>query len=116
MADDDEIARLLREVDALTAGTQATGTPTGSGSAGAGADVVPRAGSELEATEKGPRSGWVVALIAGGTAAVTVGLFFGVVPFINRFGLLSTAMGGFLGGLIGYGIARFAHRKKKGDG
>jgi hypothetical protein len=114
VADDDDIARLLREVEAMNAGSapqnSGTATPAASGA------VVPRTGSDVEPIEKEPRSAVVVALIAGGTAAVAVGLVFGVVPFVNRFGLLSTALGGFLGGLIGYGIARFAHRRKKGDG
>lgn len=104
MAEDDDIARLLREVDAATGG----GSPAKPNPAAQPPAV--RSGSAEVATTDGGPSTIKHLLIAGGAGAIVAFLAFGILPFISRFGVLSLAMAGFVGGAVGYGTTRFLRR------
>ena len=83
-SDDDEIARLLREVDAMT----------GSNSSEARPSSEPAASTEVEpVADKGSsgRGRWVpIAAVAGGAAGAVVGGFLWMLPFVDP---VSTGIG-----------------------
>lgn len=110
MAEDDDIARLLREVEAATSGG-ATAKPNPAPQSGAQPPAVRAGSGEVATTESGP-SAIKHLLIAGGAGAIVAFLAFGILPFISRFGVLSLAMAGFVGGAVGYGTTRFLRRDK----
>jgi len=107
--DDDDIARLLREVDAATGAGPA---PKSDGADSSGGTVARR--DSAKPPEKA-RSGMgtvegVLAAAAGG--AVVTFLFFLVIPLVGSLGLLSRTLGGAIGGAVGYAIARFFLRRR----
>lgn len=113
MSDDDEIARLLREVDAATgAGSTAPRSEQKTPEAAGGSAIEPRA--KAQPPEKA-RSGMgtlegVLAAAAGG--AIVTFLFFLVIPLVGSLGLLSRTLGGAIGGAVGYAVARFFLRRR----
>lgn len=107
MAEDDDIARLLREVEAATGGGAPKAAP-----APAPSKLPATRGSGEVATTEGGASALTHLLVAGAVGGIVAFLVFGIVPFINRFGVLSLAMAGFVGGAVGYGTTRFLLRNK----
>jgi hypothetical protein len=108
MAEDDDIARLLREVDAATGG----GAPKASPTPGPAALPAARAGSGEVAKKSGGTGSHL--LVAGGAGAV-VGLLaawiFGIIPFLGNSDTLRFVLAGFVGGAVGYGAGRFLDRR-----
>ena len=95
MPADDDIERLLREVEgALGAGSAAGSTPERARPRDSGAKPVPAAGSRPGVVER-VRAGVPVAVASGAVTGAATGLLFAVLPFVNS---LSGALGGFLGG------------------
>lgn len=108
MSDDDDIARLLREVDAATSGT-AKPAPSGGEVArrDSAGEVAPKDESKLGTLEH-------LMIAAAGGALVTFLVF--LIPFIGSFGILSRALAGAVGGATGYAIARvLLKRGEDGD-
>lgn len=108
MSDDDDIARLLREVDAATSGAA---KPAASGGEVARrestGEVAPQEESKLGSLEQ-------MLIAAAGGALVTFLVF--LIPFIGSFGILSRALAGAVGGATGYAIARvLLKRSENGD-
>jgi uncharacterized membrane protein len=105
MSDDDDIARLLREVDAATSG-KAKPAPSGGEVARreSTGEVAPQEESKLGTLEH-------LLIAAAGGALVTFLVF--LIPFIGSFGILSRALAGAVGGATGYAIARVL--MKRGD-
>lgn len=108
MSDDDDIARLLREVDAATTG-QAKSAPSGG-------EVARRESSSEVAPQDESKMGTLEHLLiaAAGGALVTFLVF--LIPFIGSFGILSRALAGAVGGATGYAIARVLMKRSDSDG
>ena len=107
MSEDDDIARLLREVDAATSGA---GKPASTGGEVARrestGDVAPKEESKMGTMEH-------LLIAAAGGALVTFLVF--LIPFIGSFGILSRALAGAVGGATGYAIARVLMKRGEGD-
>lgn len=108
MPADDDIERLLREVEAATGGSPA---PTDAVKA-PGAEVAQSPGKDIAKPESAGPGGATIALIAGGVGGLLVMLLFGVLPLIN-VGSISTIAAGAVGGLCGYGVVRLSNRRGK---
>jgi len=102
MADDDDISRLLREVDSLTSGKPPA-------DATSGGKVDKRTGDEV-ATTGGAKTTEHLMIAASAGAIIT--FFFFLIPFIGSFGLLSRVLAGAIGGATGYLVARYLLRDK----
>ena len=50
-------------------------------------------------------------LISGAAGAIVTAVLLGIIPFSRSFGLISFALAGFLGGVVGCGATRLLHRK-----
>ena len=113
MSDDDDIARLLREVDAATNGTAKPTQPTSPASAGG--EVARRESTGEVAPQEGSKMGTLEHLLiaAAGGALVTFLVF--LIPFIGSFGILSRALAGAVGGATGYAIARVLMKRSEDD-
>lgn len=98
--DDDDISKLLREVDALTSGNT---TP----SAQSSSEVAKKESGEVSTTGKTAEH----LLIAAAAGAIITFLVF-LLPIIGSFGLLSRVLAGAIGGATGYAVARFLMRDK----
>jgi hypothetical protein len=97
-AEDDEIARLLREVDAVTGSTQPAAPQPSEGKSVA----KEQAGKDVERSEESPgagaRSRWVVIAAAGtGAAGFLAGTMLAFLPFVDGF---STAIGAAAGAAL----------------
>ena len=87
-SDDDEIARLLREVDAVTGGDGRSKATSGEEPQDSGREIAKA--KEPESTG-GKRGRWVVvAAVGGGGAGLIAGTLFAVLPFVDG---ISTAIG-----------------------
>jgi hypothetical protein len=104
---DDDIAKLLREVDALTSGKPAPKQDNSS------APVAKSQSSEVATTSKGVFTEHM--LIAAAAGAIITFLVF-LLPIIGSFGLLSRVLAGAIGGATGYAVARFLMRDKSDEG
>ena len=108
MADDD-IERLLREVESSTGGGGSQPSEKS-----AGGELSPRRKSEVDQEESSGLGTWEqVALAAGAGALVTFLVF--LIPFIGSFGILSRVLAGAVGGAVGYGVARAMLNRGKSD-
>lgn len=109
MSDDDDIARLLREVDAATGGKPAPAQASGG-------EVAPRETRGEVAAEGESKAGTLEHLLiaAAGGALVTFLVF--LIPFIGSFGILSRALAGAVGGATGYAIARVLIKRGEQNG
>ncbi len=93
--DDEELAKLMREIDQM-----------GAPSTGAQPPAPAAAPSEVVPAEEGPsgRGRWVaVATVASGVGGFVVGAVLGFVPWVDP---LSTGLGAALGGAIASAIGR----------
>lgn len=104
--DEDDISKLLREVDALT-----SGKPAASGDSGS-APVAKKDSTEVSTTGKAAFTEHM--LIAAAAGAVISFLVF-LLPIIGSFGLLSRVLAGAIGGATGYAVARFLMRRSDDD-
>ena len=110
MSEDDDIEKLLREVEAVTnSKPNATiGEPV------AGSEVAKPTTKDLAASGSSGPGGATIALIAGGIGGLLVMLLFGILPLIN-VGSISTIAAGAVGGVCGYGVVRLSKRGGRGD-
>lgn len=108
MSDDDDIARLLREVDAATSG-KAKPAPK------SGGELTRRESTGEVAAQSESKMGTLehMLIAAAGGALVTFLVF--LIPFIGSFGILSRALAGAVGGATGYAIARVLMKRSDED-
>jgi hypothetical protein len=95
MANDDDIERLLREVEALESGGRAAKPP---------AKAQSREVAKTDSDEGGRgRTGWaLVAAAGGGAAGFIIGTLLGFLPLVDGLSTgLGAAVGAFLAALIG---------------
>ncbi|MCB9412635.1 MAG: hypothetical protein H6525_07290 [Actinobacteria bacterium] len=111
MADDDEIARLLREVDAATQGS-ASKPAAGSPSPGTPAR---RESASKEVAESGSDTGAQVLMagIAGAVLGLLAAWVFGIIPFLGNVETVRFLLAGFVGGAAGYGTSRILNRRNR---
>lgn len=113
MAEDDDIARLLREVEAATSGTSASSAHSAPKPAALPA-AQPSSGAEV-ATTSGSGVGKKVVL--AGAAGAAVGLIaawiFGIIPFLGNSDTLRFVLAGFVGGAVGYGAGHLLDRRDR---
>ncbi len=112
MSDDDEIARLLREVDAATGGAAAN---TGDQRPAAAANPPARRDSaSTEVAKEGSDSGaqLLIAGIAGAVLGLLAAWVFGIIPFLGNVETVRFLLAGFVGGAVGYGTSRILNRRK----
>lgn len=110
MSQDDEIARLLREVDAVTGGGSAPSDSAKSSPPAASTGASP--GKEVAETGSDTTSHMLMAAIAGGVVGLLVAWIFGIIPFLGNIDSLRYALAGFIGGAVGYGSGRILDRRR----
>jgi hypothetical protein len=114
MAEDDDIARLLREVEAATSGTPASSAAQPAASPAALPAAQPKAGAEVAT---GKESGTGRKIVIAGAAGALVGLLaawiFGVIPFLGNSDTLRFVLAGFVGGAVGYGAGHLLDRRDR---
>lgn len=101
--DDDDISKLLREVDALTSGKPASNSDSGT------APVAKKDSTDVSTTGKAAFTEHM--LLAAAAGAVITFLVF-LLPIIGSFGLLSRVLAGAIGGATGYAVARIMMRNR----
>jgi hypothetical protein len=108
--DDDDIARLLREVEAATGGGKPASPPPASDQSKANLPAATQPSGKEVARPEGGSSAVTHLLVAGAAGGIVAFLVFGILPFIDRLGVISLAMAGFVGGAVGYGTTRLLRR------
>lgn len=92
-AEDDDIAKLMREIDAMNAGTSASPTPS------PGAQVpATQPSKEVESSDDGARGKWALMAAVGGLIAG--GIIGGLLWFLPGISPWSTGVGAALGAAI----------------
>ena len=109
MAEEDDIERLLREVDASTGGGAKGNEPKPSAG-----ELTSRPRGEVESEESSGLGLWEQVGIAAAAGALVTFLVF-LIPFIGSFGALSRALAGAVGGAVGYGVARAMLNRGKSE-
>jgi hypothetical protein len=111
MSEDDEIARLLREVDAATGGGSSA---TGPAKASQPPAVTAGSSAGKEVVKEGPDTGahLLMAGVAGGVVGLLAAWIFGIIPLLGNVDSLRYLLAGFIGGAVGYGTGRILDRGK----
>ena len=100
-SDDDEIARLLREVDAVTGGESGSLQDADEKTSRSGREVAKNEDSKSTGSKRGR---WIlVAAVGGGGAGLITGTLFAILPFVDG---ISTAIGAAGGAAIAAAVGR----------
>lgn len=108
MSENDDIERLLREVESSTSNAAPSDRAQPAG------EVTRQPKSEVESTETSGLGTLEQMAIAAAAGALVTFLVF-LIPFIGSFGILSRVLAGAVGGAVGYGVARTMLNRGKSE-